>query len=1084
MRSFMVFIGVALSLWPTNVVAEPTREAVQLPIYFEPNQGQFDAPVAVAARTRAYIALFRPDRIDIAVPNRAGHASLEFIDGVWVTPVPVSPLGGRVNYLRGRPSSWRTNIPTFARVRYREVYPGIDVEFYATNGRLEFDFILAPGADVRRIAMAVRGDTPPRLTASGDLEVPLGTGVLTQHRAVAYQEHNGTRQPVDVRYRLDKRGHVRLDVRSYDRRRPLVVDPVLAYSSAFADSVEDIAVDSNGHLYVSGDTINASFPTTPGAYDRTHDNPDTRSDLFVAKLNAAGTAFVYSTFIGGSGPERARAIAVDASGNAYLTGDTSSPDFPTTPGAWRRTCDNAAGCGNEAFAVKLNATGSALVYGTLIGGSDHDGGIGVAVDASGNAVVVGSTRSPDFPVTPGAYQQSRGADRFRSDAFVVKLNAAASAPVYATYFAGRLEEALLRVKIDAGGNAVAVGGTESSDILVVAPFQPNLAGTSDAVIAKFSPTGTPIFVTYLGGPGRDGAQDVAVDASGNIYVTGLTEGASLGTTAQIGPLGGWDTYVVKIAPSGSSRIWGVVAGGSGGDFGLGIALDASNRAHITGSSASVNFPVTADAIQPQLRGEQDALYATVNAAGTGLVYATYVGGSRQDFGTERGNAIAFQNGRAWLGGATHNTDFPQINSSGAIGKPGDPGWIARFDWETPVVNDPRELVLYAADAENIEGAWRLVNDVSAAAGKRIHHPNAGAARLAAPLANPTHSFELAFTAQAGVAYRLWVRGKADANNWANDSVFVQFSGSIDQAGSPIWRIGTTSATTVTIENCTSCGLSGWGWNDNGFSGFGPVVRFAASGPQRLRIQTREDGLSIDQVVLSAARYMSASPGNAKNDTTILRPSDGSGDGPPPPPPADSCTAGEIVLHAVDATVHGGWAKVADTTAASATRAVDANAGAPRVAAPLAAPTDYIELTFQAEANVDHRLWIRGKAASNNWANDSVYVQFSDSITASGSPTWRIGSTSGTRYQLEECVNCGVSDWGWNDNEFGGTSLGTPVRFATSGTHTIRIQTREDGLSIDQIVLSKAKYFSTAPGPLKNDTTRLDKCARPAASTTP
>jgi len=180
-----------------------------------------------------------------------------------------------------------------------------------------------------------------------------------------------------------------------------------------------------------------------------------------------------------------------------------------------------------------------------------------------------------------------------------------------------------------------------------------------------------------------------------------------------------------------------------------------------------------------------------------------------------------------------------------------------------------DVVLYAVDAVERAGAWTYVSDATAAAGARLRHPDAGAAKLTAPLASPPHYVDFTFDARAGVPYRLWMRGKADGNSWANDSVFVQFSGAVDGTGRPAYRIGTTTATTITIEDCTSCGLSGWGWQDNGYAGLGPTIGFAADGPQRIRIQTREDGLSFDQIVLSPERYLTASPGALKNDIVIV-----------------------------------------------------------------------------------------------------------------------------------------------------------------------------------------------------------------------
>jgi len=367
-----------------------------------------------------------------------------------------------------------------------------------------------------------------------------------------------------------------------------------------------------------------------------------------------------------------------------------------------------------------------------------------------------------------------------------------------------------------------------------------------------------------------------------------------------------------------------------------------------------------------------------------------------------------------------------------------------------------EVVIHAATA-TVAGTWRLVADATAADGKRVWNPNLGAAKPTTALAAPSNFVEMTFSAEKGKDYRLWIRGKADSDHWTNDSAYVQFSDSVDATGVAKWRIGTTSSTTFTLEDASGAGLMGWGWQDNGYGlgVLGATVRFAQTGKHTIRIQTREDGLSIDQVVLSAAKYISRSPGATKNDTTILA----------------VPSARDIVLYASAARVTGtDWRVQADTSAASGALLVMPNAARAKVSAALASPASYAELTFTAEAGREYRLWIRGRAQGDSWANDSVYVQFSDSVDVSGAAMWRIGTTSSTTYQVEEAVSAGLQGWGWQDNGYG--TVGTTVRFAQTGTHTIRIQNREDGLSIDQVVLSSMEYLTASPGTTKNDTTIL------------
>jgi hypothetical protein len=387
---------------------------------------------------------------------------------------------------------------------------------------------------------------------------------------------------------------------------------------------------------------------------------------------------------------------------------------------------------------------------------------------------------------------------------------------------------------------------------------------------------------------------------------------------------------------------------------------------------------------------------------------------------------------------------------------------------------PGDINLHALNAQIPAGsAWAFVADATAAGGARIVNPNQSAPKLGSALANPTNYFELTFNAEQGRAYRLWIRGKAEGNYWGNDSVFVQFSGSVTADGSPVYRIGTTSATSTNLEDCSGCGLSGWGWQDNGWGigVLGPTIYFESTGPHTIRVQPREDGFSIDQILLSPERYLNTAPGTLKTDITILphRATGAStmpGTGPLGP--------GDVNLYAAHASIAAGsaWVVAADTTAAGGARIVHSNQNAPKLASPLASPANYFELTFNAEQGRAYRLWIRGRAEGNHWGNDSVFVQFSESVTAEGSPVYRIGTTSAAEMNLEDCSGCGLAGWGWQDNGWGTGVLGAPIYFATTGPHTIRVQTREDGLSIDQILLSPERYLTAAPGSLESDTTIL------------
>jgi hypothetical protein len=390
-----------------------------------------------------------------------------------------------------------------------------------------------------------------------------------------------------------------------------------------------------------------------------------------------------------------------------------------------------------------------------------------------------------------------------------------------------------------------------------------------------------------------------------------------------------------------------------------------------------------------------------------------------------------------------------------------------------------EIVLVASSAKTIAGAWRRVADTTAADGVRLHHPNQNAAKLAAALASPVHYFELTFEADAGKPYRLWMRAAAEGNSWSNDSVFAQFSSTVDGTGAPTMRIGTTSSTTVNLEEASNAGVSGWGWQDNGYGTgvMGTTLTFATPGLHTIRVQTREDGVSIDQIVLSARKYLTAAPGPMKNDATILTagttitPEPEPEPAPAPAPAPSPAVPAEIVIHSAaipSAALHGNWTVAADTSAADGVALVNPDKGAAKITAAAAAPVSYVDVPFTAQAGVPYQIWIRMRAQGDGYANDSIYLQLSGAVDASGQPVARIGTAQGHAVVLQDYDQAPISGWGWNDN--GWATIGTPYVFAQSGAQTLRIQQREDGIAIDQIVISPVTYLSTSPGAARNDTT--------------
>ena len=396
----------------------------------------------------------------------------------------------------------------------------------------------------------------------------------------------------------------------------------------------------------------------------------------------------------------------------------------------------------------------------------------------------------------------------------------------------------------------------------------------------------------------------------------------------------------------------------------------------------------------------------------------------------------------------------------------------------------QEVVLYASQAPVKVGNWSAVPDSTAAGSYRLANADRGDAKIVTPLAAPSSYVEMSFYANAGMPYHLWIRGKAEGDSPYNDSVHVQFSGSVTSSGSAVYRIGTTSSTEINLEDCLACGVQNWGWQDNGWGTLGPAIYFQSSGTQTIRIQPREDGLSIDQIVLSPGTYLFSAPGALKNDGVILTqtggaPAPSSTPTPTPTPtpaptatptptPAPSSASNVVIWASNVSSVFGTWRKESNSTAAGQVALHNPDAGAAKITTALASPSNYFEVSFPANAGTAYRLWVRGRGDADYWGNDSVFVQFAGSVNSSGSPVYRTGTTSAAEVNLEDCSGCGINSWGWQDDGWGSGVLGPVIYFQSTGTQTLRVQTREDGFSIDQIVLSPAQYLLSPPGALMND----------------
>ncbi len=665
-----------------------------LPVSFELNKGQTDHQVKYLARGAGYTVFFTSNEAVLALhsPAALGQSGSAASSVVRLKLLGANrnvavkgedTLPGQSNYFLGKDARhWYTRIPNYGKVRYRSLYPGVDLVYYGREGELEYDFQVAPGADPRAIALDVETGESKfetrksklEIAANGDVVIDTGGGKVQFHKPVIYQPSalaNGSRNSefsiqnskfLDGRYVLTSDNRIRFEIPNYDKTRPLVIDPVLTYSTYLGatggDVAYGIAVDGSDNAYITGITNSGSFPTmTPkqGTYGGS-------GDAFITKLNPTGTALVYSTYLGGSGADTGTAIAVDASGDAFVTGSTASTDFPTTTGAFQ----SVYGGNTDAFVTELSSTGSSLVYSSYLGGTSADSGQGIAVDSTGSAYVTGSTQSIDFPTVTPVQTTNAGA----SDAFVAKMNFAGTALVYSTYLGGAQADVGQAIKVDSSGDAFITGYTFSLNFPTAAALQGTNAGPPDAFVAELNPAGSALtFSTYLGGTGDDRGFGLALDSTGNIYVTGAslsTDFPTTSTASQIANAGQSDAFVTKYNPTASAYLYSTLLGGGGIDQGNGIAVDSSGDAFVAGFTRSGNFP-TANPVQGSLgltgggscglAACADAFVSELNPTGSGLVSSTYLGGSGDDFG----QAIALDSaGNAFVAGSTSSTNFPAI----------------------------------------------------------------------------------------------------------------------------------------------------------------------------------------------------------------------------------------------------------------------------------------------------------------------------------------------------------------------------------------------------------------------------------------
>ncbi|MGQ9633340.1 MAG: DUF7948 domain-containing protein [Bryobacteraceae bacterium] len=669
-----------------------------VPSFFVPNGGQAAPGVSFLLRAPRYRAEF-VDR-EVRFVSGAGQWGVRF-EGVhsgarWEAG---EPTGANVNYLLGEgPSQWLTGLPAYSALIYREVYPGIDLVYRLVDSSLKAEFRLRPGADPGQIRWVYESVEEVRIAADGALLVRAGMGQMREEAPRIYQVRQGVRTEVAGGFRRIGEHLFGFWTGRYDPSLELVIDPVLSYSTRLGGSgmevVRAMAVDGAGNVYVAGYTDSPNFPLSNALQGVRGGGVE----AFVAKLNAAGNALLYCTYLGGSGDDRAFGITVDGGGNAYVAGWTYSTNFPVTQGVLQRSLRG----GRDAFVARLNPVGNALFYSTYLGGASHDSANAIAVDSSGNAVVAGDSYSSDFPL---AYPL-RSFPGGRQDAFVAKLNSTASSLLWSTYLGGSGDDRALGVAYDTAGAVYVTGGTFSTDFPVQQALQAAIGGGQDAFVAKISSDGRNlVYSTYLGGSGgtatsNEAGMAIGVDLGGNAYVAGGTPSLDfpVANALRSAPAGGgMDAFVAKLNPSGTSLVYSTYLGGSSQDYALALAVAPSGLTAVSGYTASADFPVSR-AVQSAKSGTYDAFVARLRPDGSALELSTYWGGSD----SEAAYAVALDRaGNLWLAGQTMSADYPLKNAVQAADPGSGSAFLARIVDLTPVAafrgadGSPR-LTLYGA----------------------------------------------------------------------------------------------------------------------------------------------------------------------------------------------------------------------------------------------------------------------------------------------------------------------------------------------------------------------------------------------------
>ena len=723
LRKKILGTGCALGLAALHLSAQGATPFGNLPLWFETGCSRTDGGARFVAHGSSSEFLIAPAQATFVLRKADGQTAactMQFVGAKAGGQISGdAELTGKINHLVGNnPARWRTGVPTFARVRVEDIYPGINVVYYGNQRQLEYDFDLAAGVNPNAIAIRFDGAEKISVNAQDELVVSLNGGEIVQHRPVAYQTIHGQRHEVVTGYKVVDAHTATFAVGTYDHVQPLVIDPVLSYSTYFGGNYGEIAhaviVDNNGYAYIAGETLSTAFTngiTTAGAYQTNFHGGSYNGDAFVAKFDAVtGTNLSYLTYLGGNDDETALGLAVDTSGNAYITGWTMSTNFPTTNAGALFT--HIAGKANpvtkefwsDAFVSELNTNGSALIYSTYLGGNYPDIGNAIAVDSVGNAYIAGYTYSTNLPVTAGAYQHHLGCTNslygnINQNGFVAEIGADGTNFVtgstnyyYCSYFGGTNYDRATGIALDSANNVYVTGYTGSTNFPTTnaLPAFKHLNGATnatpsyDAFVSKFSPGFTNlIYSTFLGGTNNDQATGIAVDSGGNAYVVGSTvstnfpyqpaAGLTISTnltsfvhTNANGYVVATNAFLTQIQWNGTNTSIGysVMFGGRGNDVATAVALAPDGNVFVTGNASSTNFPIVnvttnSGFLRPTNSGLSDAFVIAFTNNASQIIYSTYLGGSDNDYAY--GIAVDPLDA-VYVVGQTLSTNFPTLNA--------------------------------------------------------------------------------------------------------------------------------------------------------------------------------------------------------------------------------------------------------------------------------------------------------------------------------------------------------------------------------------------------------------------------------------